>query len=89
MHACGRTKDATMACPLTLAKTATRTLTALLLGIALTASGPLCSGQAQGMSCSDNCRAAFGACYKATANRTACELQLLHCLEACHMSKRG
>ena len=62
---------------------------ALLLAGLLTASGPSCGVQAQGSGCSDACKAAFGACYKSTANRAACEMQLQRCLEGCLMSKRG
>ncbi len=56
---------------------------AFLLAVVLSASGPGCSVLAQGSGCADNCRAAFGACYKSTANRAACELQLQHCMEGC------
>jgi hypothetical protein len=66
-----------------------RMLGAVLLGVVLSASGPTCGSVAQGTGCSDNCRAAFGACYKATANRAACELQLQRCLDNCHAAKRG
>jgi hypothetical protein len=66
-----------------------RIVGAVLLGVVLSASGPSCGSVAQGTGCSDNCRAAFGACYKATANRAACEQQLQRCLEHCHMAKRG
>ncbi len=59
-----------------------RPLVALLLAGLLTASGPSC-GIAQGSGCSDHCKAAFGACYKSTANRAACEAQLQQCLEGC------
>ena len=43
-----------------------------------------CSAQG---SCSDSCRAAFGACYKNTSNRAACEGQLQRCLQGCLGSK--
>ena len=69
-----------------------RTLTswgsALLLAAVLSASGPTCGVLAQGSGCSDACKAAFGACYKSTANRAACEMQLQHCLDNCLMSRR-
>jgi hypothetical protein len=45
-----------------------------------------CSAQG---SCSDGCRAAFGACYKSTSNRAACEGQLQRCLQGCLASKGG
>ena len=60
-----------------------RTAGALLLAAVLSASGPSCGVMAQGSGCADSCRAAFGACYKSTANRAACEMQLQHCLEGC------
>jgi hypothetical protein len=66
-----------------------RILGAVVLGALLSASGPSCGVFAQGTGCSDNCRASFGACYKATANRAACEQQLQRCLDGCHMAKRG
>ncbi len=67
----------------------TRLLSAMALGALLSASGPTCGVLAQGTGCSDQCRAAFGACYKATANRAACEMQLQRCLDGCHAAKRG
>ncbi len=63
--------------------------TAVLLALMLSASGPTCGVQAQGSGCSDNCKAAFGACYKSTANRAYCEMQLQRCLDGCLSSKRG
>jgi hypothetical protein len=74
---------------LSITRTLGKASAALALAVALTASGPMCGVTAQGAGCSENCRAAFGACYKATANRAACELQLQRCLEQCHASKRG
>jgi hypothetical protein len=66
-----------------------RLLSAVALGALLSASGPTCGVFAQSTGCSDQCRAAFGACYKATANRAACETQLQRCLDGCHAAKRG
>ena len=43
-----------------------------------------CSAQG---SCSENCRASFGACYKNTSNRAACEQQMQRCLQGCLHSK--
>lgn len=63
--------------------------TAVLLALMLSASGPNCGVFAQGSGCSDNCKAAFGACYKSTANRAYCEMQLQRCLDGCLSSKRG
>lgn len=45
-----------------------------------------CSAQG---SCSESCRAAFGACYKNTSNRAACESQMQRCLQGCIHSKGG
>lgn len=45
-----------------------------------------CSAQG---SCSESCRAAFGACYKSSSNRAACEGQLQRCLQGCLSSKGG
>ena len=56
----------------------------LLIG----ASSLPCDVRAQG-SCSDQCRAAFNTCYKATSNRAACESQLQRCLTGCIVSKGG
>lgn len=61
---------------------------ALVLAVLLSASGPSCGVWAQGSGCPEACKAAFAACYKSTANRAACEMQLQHCLENCLLSKR-
>lgn len=53
----------------------------------MAASVPVCPVAAQGASCSEQCKAAFGACYKATANRSACEAQLQRCLQGCISSR--
>ena len=67
-----------------------RTATILVaLTLVSASAAPGCDAVAQGGGCSDNCRAAFGACYKSTANRAVCEMQLQRCLEGCIMSKRG
>lgn len=63
--------------------------TAVGLALLLSASGSNCGVYAQGSGCSDNCKAAFGACYKSTANRAFCEMQLQRCLDGCLSSKRG
>jgi hypothetical protein len=60
----------------------------IAVGVALTtlgigASVPTCSVYAQGAGCADGCRAAYGSCYKSTANRGACEAQLQRCLQGC------
>jgi hypothetical protein len=52
------------------------------------AATPICSAQAQG-GCAAECRAAYGSCYKSTANRAACESQMQRCLQGCIASKRG
>jgi hypothetical protein len=38
--------------------------------------------------CADQCRAAYGGCYKATSNRAACESLLQRCLHGCIGPKR-
>jgi hypothetical protein len=60
----------------------------MLTVFAVGASGPTCAANAQGAGCSEGCKAAFGACYKSTANRAACEAQLQRCLENCLASRR-
>jgi hypothetical protein len=49
--------------------------------------GP-CPAGAQG-GCTAECRAAFGECYKATNNRSACEAQMQRCMQGCIASKRN
>jgi hypothetical protein len=44
---------------------------------------------AQGAGCAEGCRASYGDCYRATANRQACEAQLQRCLQGCIASKRN
>jgi hypothetical protein len=43
--------------------------------------------------CSSGCRAAYGACYKSTHDRSRCQAQLQHCLEGCirmrHSTHKG
>jgi hypothetical protein len=57
---------------------------------ALTAGAPLpsCQALAQGSGCSESCQAAYGACYRSTANRAACEAQLQRCLHGCTGPRR-
>jgi hypothetical protein len=64
------------------------TLAAVAVMLVGSAVAPSCV-QAQGSGCVDNCRASFGACYKATSNRAACEGQLQRCMQGCIASKRG
>ena len=78
-----------MAGSMSVGRMAVRVLGVIGLGLALTASGPSCGVFAQGGECSEACKAAFGACYKTTANRAACEMKLQRCLEGCIMSKKG
>jgi hypothetical protein len=52
------------------------------------AATPSCSVNAQA-GCSGECRAAYGACYRATSNRAACEAHMQRCLQGCIASKRG
>jgi hypothetical protein len=61
----------------------------LALAGALNASAPSCAVLAQGSGCAANCNAAYGACYKATQNRAACEQQLQRCMQGCISSPRG
>jgi hypothetical protein len=65
-----------------------KAVAAVALAVLLSASGPSCGVWAQGSGCADGCKAAFGACYKSTANRAACEMQLQHCLDNCLTSRR-
>jgi hypothetical protein len=60
----------------------------LLLLVVLTGTllMPTCGLQAA--SCTSNCRAAYGACYKSTQDRARCQAQLQRCLEACIRGKR-
>ena len=61
-----------------------------LSGLLLGGAAPTCAGPlAQGAGCGDSCRAAYGSCYKSTANRAACEAQLQRCLQGCMDGKRG
>ena len=61
---------------------------AIFLGVGLVATlTPSCPAEAQG-SCSGNCRAAYGTCYKSTQDRARCQAQLQRCLEGCIRSKR-
>ncbi|HZT47278.1 MAG TPA: hypothetical protein VFA64_04840 [Hyphomicrobiaceae bacterium] len=39
-------------------------------------------------SCSSGCKAAYGACYKKTQDRSKCQAQLQRCLEGCIKSRR-
>ncbi len=63
---------------------ATAAATLMLLVGAAT---PSCSVSAQA-GCAGECRAAYGACYRATSNRAACEAQMQRCLQGCIASKR-
>ncbi len=51
-----------------------------------------CSASAQGAppnpACADSCKAAYGACYKSTANRDGCMAQLRRCLQGCEARPR-
>ena len=65
-----------------------RGLPAALLGLALWAgaAGWSARGEAQN-ACSSGCRAAYGACYKSTHDRSRCQVQLQRCLEGCIRSR--
>jgi hypothetical protein len=55
-----------------------------LAAVALVSPGSVCPAGAQSSeTCTNSCKAAFGACYKHTANRSACEAQLQRCLQGC------
>ena len=66
----------------------------IVAGVALAALGveasvPGCTSVfAQGSGCADSCKAAYGSCYKSTANRSACEAQLQRCLQGCLPPRR-
>ena len=69
-------------------KAAGKIAAAVMLAVLVSASGPGCKVFAQGATCGDQCRAAFGACYKATANRSTCEQLMQRCLERCIQTRR-
>lgn len=60
---------------------------ALMAAFLSQASIPSCAIAQSG--CSEQCKAAYGSCYKATANRAACEAQLQRCLQGCIAGKGG
>lgn len=60
---------------------------ALMAALLSQASIPSCAVAQSG--CSEQCKAAYGSCYKATANRAACEAQLQRCLQGCIAGKGG
>ena len=66
-----------------------KAMAVVVLALAVSASAPGCGVLAQGAGCTEACKAAFGSCYKSTANRAACETQMQRCLEGCIQSKRG
>ena len=60
----------------------------LFLAVALAALMiPPCLVRAEG-SCSSGCKAAYGACYKKSQDRSKCQAQLQRCLEGCIHSRR-
>jgi hypothetical protein len=61
---------------------------ALWLGLTLAVAfwvGPAAAQNA----CSSGCRAAYGACYKSTHDRSRCQVQLQRCLEGCIRSRES
>ena len=68
-----------------------RRLAAALLGLSFLAAfvgvGPA-RAHAQN-ACSSGCRAAYGACYKSTHDRSRCQVQLQRCLEGCIRSRES
>jgi hypothetical protein len=65
-----------------------RCLVAALLGWSLAAALGAWPAQAQN-ACSSGCRAAYGACYKSTHDRSRCQVQLQRCLEGCIRSRES
>ena len=60
----------------------------LFLAVALAAlTMPPCLVRAEA-SCSTGCKAAYGACYKKSQDRSKCQAQWQRCLEGCIHSKR-
>ena len=65
-------------------------LAALMLGCQVaTAVAVFCSPAVAQNACSSGCRAAYGACYKTTHDRSRCQAQLQRCLEGCIRSRHG
>jgi hypothetical protein len=60
-------------------------LGALLVPAALLLVAPAAAQNA----CSSGCRAAYGACYKSTHDRSRCQVQLQRCLEGCIRSRES
>jgi len=58
-----------------------------LAGVLAALTMPPCVVRAEG-SCSSACRAAYGACYKKSQDRSKCQAQWQRCLEGCIHSKR-
>jgi hypothetical protein len=56
--------------------------------VALWMAVPWCAAPVQANSCTANCRAAYGSCYKSSQDRARCQAQLQRCLEGCIRSKR-
>ena len=60
----------------------------LFLAVAIAAlTMPPCLVRAEA-SCSTGCKAAYGACYKKSQDRSKCQAQWQRCLEGCIHSKR-
>jgi hypothetical protein len=67
-----------------------RRLGAALLGLSLLAGWGAWPASAQAQNaCSSGCRAAYGACYKSTHDRSRCQVQLQRCLEGCIRSRES
>jgi hypothetical protein len=61
---------------------------ALFLAIALSALALPTRVAGAEASCTPGCKAAYGACYKKSQDRSKCQAQLQRCLENCIKSKR-
>jgi len=65
-----------------------RRLAAALLGLSFLAALGVWPARAHAQNaCSSGCRAAYGACYKSTHDRSRCQVQLQRCLEGCIRSR--
>ena len=67
-----------------------RRLAAALLGLSLLAAVGVWPSRVHAQNaCSSGCRAAYGACYKSTHDRSRCQVQLQRCLEGCIRSRES
>lgn len=67
-----------------------RRLAAALLALSLLAGFGVWPSRVHAQNaCSSGCRAAYGACYKSTHDRSRCQVQLQRCLEGCIRSRES